>query len=211
MAPIILIAALAACAWAAPHRPFSHKYHLTQVSGCEVCHTAATASTEASDNLLPQATACATCHDEVNIKEPRKLNVQKFSHARHLEQSKKLAPAILAAIEKKTYLAPPGDRASYLKTENPCAVCHVGIETSENIDARPEGKAHFPRMADCLVCHDKIDPPRSCKLCHGTETALKPASHTKDWEERHASAAAKIDKSGCAVCHGRKITCGECH
>jgi hypothetical protein len=208
---MILIVALAAAGWAAPHRPFSHKYHLTLITGCEVCHAAAPASTSASDNLLPQATACVTCHDEVNIKERRKLNVQKFNHAKHLEVGKKIAPAILAAIEAKTYLAAPGDRASYLKTGNPCADCHIGIETSENIDARPEGKAHFPHMADCLVCHDKIDPPKSCKLCHGTETSLKPASHTDDWEDRHAKPAAKIDKTGCAVCHGRTLHCGECH
>ena len=211
MAKTLLIIALAGGLWAAPHRPFSHKYHLSQVPACEQCHTDAAASTQASDNLLPLAGACARCHDEVQIKEPRKLNVQKFNHAKHLELGKKLAPAILAAIENKTYLAPAGNRASYLKTDNPCAVCHLGIETSENIDARPEGKAHFPQMADCLVCHDQIDPPKSCKLCHGDDANLKPASHTKDFEERHADPKAKIDKTGCAVCHGRKITCGECH
>ena len=55
----------------APKRPFSHKYHLTQVAACENCHTLATESTKASDNLLPDKSACATCHDEVEIGAPR--------------------------------------------------------------------------------------------------------------------------------------------
>ena len=36
---------------APPRRPFSHKYHLTQVPQCESCHTAATTSTAASAQL----------------------------------------------------------------------------------------------------------------------------------------------------------------
>ena len=56
-----------ASAAAAPKRPFSHKYHLTQVAQCESCHTLATDSTKAEDSLMPHESACATCHDEVHI------------------------------------------------------------------------------------------------------------------------------------------------
>ncbi len=69
---------------AQPRRPFSHKYHLQQVSQCQACHVDAEKSTKADDNLLPFHDACARCHDETHIREPRQLNVQKFNHAVHV-------------------------------------------------------------------------------------------------------------------------------
>ena len=38
--------------------PFSHKLHLGLELQCATCHTAAAASTKASDNLLPAKTVC---------------------------------------------------------------------------------------------------------------------------------------------------------
>jgi hypothetical protein len=66
-------------------------------------------------------------------------------------------------------------------------------------------------MADCLVCHSQIDPPFSCEFCHAPGDHLKPVSHTPDFIDTHTSGKLKLDKSSCAVCHGRTFTCQGCH
>ena len=92
-----MVLGVAAASAAAPRRPFSHKYHLTQVAACENCHTNAATSTQASDNLIPDKSACATCHDEIEIGDPRPTGVQKFNHAKHVAMGS-VAPLIAAAI-----------------------------------------------------------------------------------------------------------------
>jgi hypothetical protein len=72
-------------------------------------------------------------------------------------------------------------------------------------------RANRPRMADCLVCHNRIEPPFSCEKCHDDVARLAPASHTPDWIDVHSSGQAKLDRQSCAVCHGRKFRCQGCH
>ena len=51
--------AIVLLAWgAASAAPFSHKLHLGLELQCATCHTAAAASTKASDNLLPAKAVC---------------------------------------------------------------------------------------------------------------------------------------------------------
>jgi hypothetical protein len=183
----VVIAALALSGTAASalqKRPFSHKYHLTQVSGCEGCHKNVSTSTQASDNLLPDRESCTNCHDEVTIKEPRPMQVQKFNHSLHVKGG-----------DPKTV----------------CTGCHKGIDKSEVIVWKPGGKVNFPKMADCLLCHSKIDPPETCKKCHSPEFQIKPVNHTTEWVNAHSDGKVKLDKSGCAVCHGRAFKCQGCH
>jgi hypothetical protein len=206
----LILTVLAAAAGAAPlaaqpRRPFSHKYHLEQVSTCEACHPQVAESTQAEDNLLPDSTACARCHDEVRIKEPRKLNVQKFNHAKHLKLGN-VAPLVLAAIKSGSFLAPPGELPKRLATKDACVACHHGIDLAEE-----PGQAYYPQMAECLVCHNKIDPPQSCKHCHADSFQVKPASHTREFADGHSAAKGKLEKSGCATCHGRNFRCQGCH
>ena len=61
------------------------------------------------------------------------------------------------------------------------------------------------------MCHNQINPPDSCKKCHSAETAVKPATHTTEWVNKHSDKQANIDKTGCAVCHGRNFRCQGCH
>lgn len=116
-------------------------------------------------------------------------------------------PVIAAAVDNGSYLSPvaPGFREQ-LKTSNACLACHSGIDQSDSLD-----HSFLPPMASCLVCHAKIDPPFSCVQCHEETAALKPASHTPDYLDRHSSGKANLDKPSCAVCHGRKFTCLGCH
>lgn len=67
------------------------------------------------------------------------------------------------------------------------------------------------QMAGCLVCHNQIDPPTSCEFCHPKDAALKPANHTPDFLDTHTSGNSGLDKTTCAVCHGRHFRCMGCH
>jgi hypothetical protein len=131
--------------------------------------------------------------------------LKEFSHKTHLALGN-IAPVIAAAIDKGTYLSPPVDIRRFLNTTNPCEACHRGLGESQKVS-----RANMPRMADCLVCHNKVDPPDSCAFCHSQNAQLKPANHTADFLDSHTKKNAKFDKQSCAVCHGRKFTCLGCH
>ena len=195
---IIWLAAILSFTGFAAKGPFSHKYHKTQVSGCEVCHRVSTGS------MTAEKESCVTCHDDVTIRE-RKRAVPKFNHEQHLKMGN-VATIIAKAIDSGTYLATPGNLRAQLDTKDPCGGCHRGVEESETVSA-----AIHPHMADCLVCHTHVEPVESCAKCHEKGFALKPAGHTATYLDDHASGKAKFDKTTCAVCHGRKFTCRGCH
>jgi hypothetical protein len=187
-------------------QPFSHRIHLAAKLACAVCHEAALSSTRVDDNLLPKPEVCLKCHKTAEMGAPPPTRLARFNHALHLKMGN-LAPVIAAAIDKKTYLsAPPADLRAQLDTRNPCEACHRGLETSD----RPE-RSTLPQMADCLVCHSQIDPPYSCEFCHPKDAKLKPESHTPDFLDTHTTGRLNLDKSTCAVCHGRRFRCLGCH
>ena len=185
--------------------PFSHRVHLRMKLACTTCHQAAATSTNITDNLLPDGQVCKTCHKQVEIPAPPQLHIAKFSHAQHLKMGN-AAPVIAAAIDAKTYLSPPGDIRRHLNGTNPCEACHRGLQESDKVT-----QDALPRMADCLVCHNVIDMPDSCEKCHGKGASLKPANHAPDFLDTHTSGKLGLDKTTCAVCHGRKFTCLGCH
>jgi len=188
--------------------PFSHRLHLQMKLECTGCHKAAAASTKVEDNLLPAKPVCLECHEdsEVQIPAPPAVRITRFSHAQHLKMAN-VAPVIAAAIDKKDYLQPPGDIRRHLTAANQCQACHRGLEESDQVTS-----AALPQMADCLVCHNQIDNPFSCENCHGKNIAsLKPANHTPDLLDTHTSGKLGLDKTTCAVCHGRTFHCLGCH
>jgi hypothetical protein len=187
--------------------PFSHRVHLTKKLPCTVCHADAPKSTKANDSLLPNPKVCAGCHsDSRQVKAPRALTVSKFNHQFHAKFGS-IGPIIGKALQSGAYLGRKTDvHAPDLNTKNACAACHRGLERSDEVSL-----AVFPKMADCLVCHNQVDPPFSCEKCHDANANLKPATHTNEWLERHSSKATPKDKESCAVCHGRQFTCLGCH
>ena len=188
--------------------PFSHKLHLEKKIGCGVCHTRATASLEVKDNLLPNPAICSGCHkDSKQVKSLRPLTVAKFTHQLHVKLGNAVAPAIAHALDSGAYLGKKTsiERAD-LNTTNACAACHRGLERSDEVSL-----AAFPNMADCLACHNQVDPPFSCEKCHTPNQMLKPASHTNEWLESHSRKTLVKDKESCAVCHGREFRCLGCH
>jgi hypothetical protein len=190
-------------AWGAV--PFSHKLHLQLQPECTSCHVSAPVSTTMADNLLPRKEVCLGCHDERTIASPPAVRLARFNHALHLKLGN-AAPAIAAAIDQRKYLQPAAGIRRYLETRNACMACHRGLEDSEEVT-----RAALPQMADCLVCHNRIEPPFSCEQCHGKDSGLRPASHTADFMDTHSSGKLRLDKPSCAVCHGRDFTCMGCH
>ena len=195
---------LAACG-AAAGGEFTHRLHLTLKLGCTDCHIVAPTSTKAEDNLLPRQGVCTKCHVDEAVGKPRTTMVVHFSHALHLQMGN-VAPVIAAAIDKKTYLQPPGKIRNYLDTKNACVACHRGMEEPD-----PAPVSSMPQMADCLVCHTEIDNPFSCEKCHAKEANLKPANHVTGFLSDHTSGKMNLDKTTCAVCHGRTFRCLGCH
>jgi hypothetical protein len=193
-------------ATAAVAAPFSHRVHLAAKLECAVCHSAALTSTRIDDNLLPKPQVCLKCHQTAEISAPMATRLARFNHQLHLKLGN-VAPVIAAAIDKKTYLSTPSaDLRAQLNTQNQCVACHRGLETAD----RPQRSA-LPQMADCLVCHNQIDPPYSCEFCHAKTAQLKPASHTPDFLDIHTTGKLNLDKTTCAVCHGRRFHCLGCH
>lgn len=203
------LAGLLALTGLAADRPaFSHSRHLALDLTCLTCHAGAATSTKIDDNLLPAQSVCLPCHEaeSISIKAPAPSRLNRFPHQKHVNLGA-IAPILLAAVRSSAYLSPPGDLAEQLKAaSDSCTACHRGLRTSQAVS-----RAHFPQMADCLVCHSKIEPPFSCEFCHTPGADLKPASHTPDYLDTHNSGKVKFDKTTCAVCHGRRFTCLGCH
>jgi hypothetical protein len=201
---LILLATVAA---AQTTKPFSHELHLKlpQKLVCVTCHATVQNSTRLEDNNLPPVAICLGCHKEASVGQPRKTILARFDHKKHLAQGN-AGPVIAAAIDSKNYLGKVDDIRRHLNSANPCAACHRGMEEST-----APARADLPQMADCLVCHNKIDNPFSCEFCHAKDAALKPADHTADFLDTHTRKDAKYDKASCDVCHGRKFQCLGCH
>jgi len=202
----ILLPAIAMVGMAAAQAaPFSHRIHLAAKLECAACHAAALTSTRIDDNLLPKPEACLQCHKTAVIGAPPATRLARFNHQLHLKLGN-LAP-VIAAIDSKKYLtAPAAGLRAYLNTMNPCGACHRGLGASD----RPD-RSSLPQMADCLVCHNQIDPPDSCEFCHLKDVALKPANHTADFLDTHTTGKLGLDETTCAVCHGRHFRCLGCH
>jgi hypothetical protein len=153
-----------------------------------------------------QAAACLQCHPAMKQTKPRAGSaLQGFNHELHL----KLGPIglrIAQAVEKRRYLGNRPPDAALLKEAASCTACHRGLQT-----AAVTSKANFPHMADCLVCHSQIEVPYSCEKCHAANVALKPVNHSADFLDAHTTGKLSLDKTSCAVCHGRSFTCQGCH
>ena len=186
--PGLIWAALASSLGA---QTFSHADALRTVKGCQPCHAP-----------IPNSV-------EISKREARPVKWVKFSHARHVKLPG-VAQALIQAIDSKKYLgtATPESR-KLLETENDvCQACHRGLPNVAGTLA----KANYPAMADCLVCHNKIDPPFSCEQCHVEDAkALQPASHVAGFIDLHTNKNAGLEKATCAGCHGRRFTCMGCH
>jgi hypothetical protein len=168
---------------------FSHAEALRTAKSCQPCHAP-----------IPKST-------QVSRREARPVRWVKFSHATHVPMGGAVSAALIKAIDAKTHLGPVGpELRKQLETQNVCQSCHRGMPEVTG----PLAKANYPSMSDCLVCHNRIDPPFSCEKCHAEEMkTLLPATHTSGFVDRHTSKSQ--EKATCAACHGRRFTCMGCH
>jgi len=169
----------AGAAAAQNERPFSHRIHLKLKPDCAGCHASVVKSKRVEDNNLPDKAVCLPCHKNAIVtkhaaKKPAATLLAHFDHEKHLKLGN-IAPVIAAAIDSKQYFSPAGSIRRHLNTANACAACHRGLEESDAVT-----HSALPQMADCLVCHNKIDPPFSCEFCHSKNANLKPASLTRE-------------------------------
>ena len=194
---------------------FPHQTHLGLGLDCQTCHPAATASQEATDNLLPDGQVCGACHNGQTAPEIDLSPLQdrqgpgrtyRFDHSFHLGLGD-IAPLIATAIDTGKYHGKPGDARRFLDTGNECTACHRGLEESLVVDSAK----HLPMMGDCIVCHTRIDNPFTCKECHGEGADLLPADHTREFIDLHSTGKIKLDKLSCLPCHGRNFACMGCH
>ena len=211
----LLVAALFATALAAQTPSFPHQPHLQVGLGCQSCHSAAHDSASSQDNLLPTSEVCMVCHTgqgapEMDTSwvaslepEPRSY---RFDHKFHVGLGNP-APLIASVIDAGTYHGDPGEARRFLETNDACSACHRGLEESLSV----EPGVHLPKMGDCIVCHTRIDNPFTCPECHVEDAQLKPADHTREFIDAHATARANLDKISCLPCHGRNFACMGCH
>ena len=191
---LLILAGLTCAVGAAAELDFSHQLHLGKVGlQCNACHGAVAGSAEAADHNLPPAALCQACHNGQTAPSIELAALQDrtpaprsfaFSHQRHLALGN-IAATLAEAIDSGKYLGPAPDFRAKLDAEGACAGCHRGIDEAVAVDSR----IHLPRMADCLVCHDRIDNPFSCETCHPANFVLKPADHDREFIDSHSPAA----------------------
>ena len=205
-----LAAPLAAQDWAFPHGT-----HLAMGLDCGTCHSAAQDSSEASDGLLPDGALCQACHNgqtapEIDVApltgRSEVVRSFRFDHSFHLSLGE-IAPLVAAAIDSGNYFGKPGDARRFLDSADECSACHRGLEESTQVVPG----THMPQMADCIVCHTRIDNPFSCPECHVEGADLRPADHTREFIDTHSTGKAGLDKISCQPCHGREFGCMGCH
>ncbi len=221
MKPFFVFLGCVAASWIWPPiaeaagRNFSHHLHLGKVGAtCVDCHVSTPASTAATDRNLPSPAQCAACHDGKKARpvdaswlaqEAAGERTFRFNHQFHLQMGN-VAPVIAAAIAAGSYLGRHDDSHHHMNVENACEGCHRGLR-----ETNLAGAENLPRMADCLVCHSRVDNPFSCSKCHLEGVNLRPASHTRDFVDLHATGRLNLDRTTCLPCHGRNFTCMGCH
>ena len=152
---------------------------------------------------LAQKLPCATCHPgaatsktaaDNNLPDPA---VCLGCHKDMQPAIKQPAPSLVTKFNHRVHLK---------LIEGGCSGCHRGLAKAD-----VTGPEHFPRMPECLTCHNEIDPPFSCVKCHDENANLKPASHTPDYLDRHNRKGVITERQSCPVCHGKEFTCLGCH
>jgi hypothetical protein len=85
----------------------------------------------------------------------------------------------------------PDMRRHVANAKGECAGRHRGLEESKSLSATPLSP-HMPHMSDCLVCHNKIDPPDSCTTCHSPVSTPQARSAWTSRPARDATAARSV-------------------
>ena len=172
---------------------FSHQKHVTDVGvDCETCHKEIVDNEKLGDRLIPDHTACQSCHED-ELK-----NKCTFCHSSDSPERVNIPPVRDLIINHKKHIT---DR------QVKCVQCHAGIDK-----AGLASDMGGPKMESCTTCHDGRTAPNQCENCHRNLTNLLPISHTQgDFKKDHKKfARLNVMESRCQACHTDNF-CSQCH
>ena len=172
---------------------FSHQFHVGEAGiACADCHTEASKSTKASDNLLAKMEACKNCHEE-----PMKSNCTYC----HMDADSTAYTATKNPIRELMF-----SHQQHVEDQKvPCETCHTvldkaGAATGELV----------PAMTVCVTCHNDKKATNACEKCHTNLASLRPADHNRtDFVHEHKQEA-RLGDARCGACHSQE-TCIDCH
>ncbi|HSL69067.1 MAG TPA: cytochrome c3 family protein [Longimicrobiales bacterium] len=203
IAVALLLTGATLWAWSQQDQRFPHERHANLFPLCESCHAGAT--TGAADELYPQPSSCAQCHDgkrEGRVgwtgpdRDPSNL---KFSHTEHA--------AGLAGRERtascNTCHGVAGSQqwmnVAAAEAEN-CLECHARGEAP---------KSHLAQETRCQTCHVTVVEAAQLDLARIAELPQPPSHDAVGFIAEHAPSIAAVE-TNCAVCHARQ-SCARCH
>ncbi|HEX9615158.1 MAG TPA: cytochrome c3 family protein, partial [Bacteroidota bacterium] len=118
---------------------FSHELHVKDAGvACQDCHSAATASTVSSDNLLAKKANCESCHED---------QLQNDCTYCHTSDD----PGTYVAFESPQREVIFNHDLHINGQKMECTTCHQGLESMTLA-----GDKSLPPMATCNTCHDNL-------------------------------------------------------
>lgn len=200
---------------------FSHAQHSARGTQCVACHTRATASLSAVDNLLPTEKECRACHAIDRSKPAGSASPGPVTACIGCHRDWQAAMVVVPR-----YAAPAALKFNHQQhAQTGCVRCHGDMTRT----------LPLPSMDSCLSCHATAATPAqpiatsartACTRCHlsdatgGLQTelpdgALVPTSdtfgdqHGPGFATDHTRAARQPNRT-CGSCH-RESYCSDCH
>ena len=190
---------------------------------CVDCHTQATLSVRADDNLFPTMEVCTTCHADP-------AETCDLCHTEYRDEPPTFPngeTAYRAVSNPPTLTRPTGAKLTFshrihLASGADCQSCHGEMSTDS-----PTSNATLPSMQRCIGCHEEQGAAtQECAGCHLSDASgrlqtsfgsgeLVPTEsasggdHRFDFVRDH-SLAAKVDGEVCETCH-QPASCERCH
>lgn len=172
---------------------FDHELHLGRGFDCGLCHQ----FLSDFEPTRPAERVCAFCH-EIGDHDDPDLDCA-MCHSRVDFTSK--------GLPRPTYQDTKFIHETHIRADVACESCHKGQSKAETYH-----DIVFPKMKDCIECHQKSAVNSDCETCHqvlGKDT--KPASHDHLWLVNHGPIARNTFDTNCSICHTDKAFCENCH
>ncbi len=181
---------------------FSHKNHAQYVKDCSTCHLG---GENGKEIVRTTHATCVSCHAAavVDLTEttPRNASCKECHHSANVKTIRK--------AERPDYSQAAFDHADHGQTS--CSVCHGNVEKTGM-----GGGINFPRMEDCLSCHEPGMAQVKSAQCSECHAGLLPTTIPKDheqpaWKETIHGKTSMEDPVTCARCHDPATDCETCH